>query len=110
MRRHSANSNWPTSIGFNQTHSVIFAAVSPTPHLPVHASGRQNAAELQSVWDRYRNWMYAYGLNVVGRNLDILQEWERGMGKYFYSVPLYKIRDHADELSKSISRTEIDPG
>ena len=54
--------------------------------------------------------MYAYGLNVVGRNLDILQEWERGMGKYFYSVPLYKIRDHADELSKSISRTEIDPG
>jgi hypothetical protein len=35
IRVHSANSNWLTSLGFNQRHSFIFAAISPYPHRPL---------------------------------------------------------------------------
>ena len=37
---HSTNSNWPTSNGRTQRHSVIFSAVSPWPQRPPRGSGR----------------------------------------------------------------------
>ena len=36
---HSANSNWPTSIGFSHRQSCIFSFVSPCPHRPLWVSG-----------------------------------------------------------------------
>ena len=35
---HSANSSYPTSSGFTQRHSAIFAATSPSPQRPLFAS------------------------------------------------------------------------
>ena len=37
---HSRNSKFATSSGLTQMHSFIFAAVSPSPHRPLRASGR----------------------------------------------------------------------
>ena len=52
---HSRNSNCPTSTGFSQRQSAIFAFVKPWPHRPLFASGR--LANGHSVISSPRNFL-----------------------------------------------------
>lgn len=64
---HSRNSNWATTSGLTQRHSLIFFAVSPAPHRPAFASDSRRRSHGANVSNRYVRAIGRCGLGTSSR-------------------------------------------